>query len=386
MNNEISLNPYAGSNDNGSAGINLPSSAAGSAESTRAMAETQSAMVIAQKFPRNPQRAVDNILLECSRVGLADKATYQFSRGGTDIYGPSIRMAETIARHWGNFQSGLIEWSRNNGVSEVMAFACDLQTNTWERIVFQVKHWRDTRAGGHVLKDERDIYELIANQGARRRRSCILSLIPGDIVESALKQCDLTLSTKVQVTPETIRSMLEKFETYNVTKQMIEKRIQRNIDAMTPGIMIGLGKIFTSLSDGMSAISDWFEIETSAATTLTGGAQAGQADSKPAQAKTKPAADKKTKPADKVTDQPAETKQETGQPATGDLLADPLPADQGGSTSGPFTVIDVFASIDKAETLDDLDAAEDLANTLPADDRATCEKRIGDKRRKLERG
>jgi hypothetical protein len=384
MNNEMSLNPYAGSDNNGSGGINLPSSAAGSAESTRAMAETQSAMVIAQKFPRNPQRAVDNILLECSRVGLADKATYQFSRGGTDIYGPSIRMAETIARHWGNFQSGLIELSRNNGVSEVMAFACDLQTNTWERIVFQVKHWRDTKQGGYLLKDERDIYELIANQGARRRRACILSLIPGDIVESALKQCDLTLSTKVQVTPETIRSMLDKFESFNVTKQMIEKRIQRNIDAITPGIMIGLGKIFTSLSDGMSVISDWFEIETSAATTLTGGgAQAGQADSKPAATKeNKPATDRKAKPAtDRVTDQPVETKQETDQPATGDLLGD-----QGGSTSGPFTVIDVFASIDKAETLDDLDAAEDLANTLPADDRATCAKRIGDKRRKLERG
>jgi hypothetical protein len=53
--------------------------------------------------------------------------------------------------------------------------------------------------------------------------------------------------------------LLEKFAEFGVTKEQIEKRIQRHLDAMTPAQMVDLGKKYNSLKDGMSTAADWFE-------------------------------------------------------------------------------------------------------------------------------
>jgi hypothetical protein len=55
---------------------------------------------------------------------------------------------------------------------------------------------------------------------------------------------------------------------------MIEKRIQRRLDAMTPALMVQLGKVYNSLKDGMSTIADWFEV---APATADGGHGASRA-------------------------------------------------------------------------------------------------------------
>jgi hypothetical protein len=100
---------------------------------------------------------------------------------------------------------------------------------------------------------------MTANQGARRLRACILGVLPGDVVEAAVKQCESTLKTRVEVTPERVREMLERFEAYGVTREQIEARIQRRLDAITPALMVQLGKVYNSLRDGMSSPADWFE-------------------------------------------------------------------------------------------------------------------------------
>ena len=233
-------------------------------EQSRAIAETQAAMVIAKKFPRDPIAAMDRILNACTRPTLAEQALYTYSRGGTEITGPSIRMAEALAQAWGNLQFGIRELEQRPGESTVEAFAWDIETNTRQVKVFQVKHQRDTKKGSYALTDARDIYELTANQGARRLRACILGVIPGDVIEAATKQCETTLSTKAEITPERIASLLEKFGEFGVTKAQIEKHIQRHIDAMSPAQLVSLGKIFNSLKDGMSAAADWFEADAAA--------------------------------------------------------------------------------------------------------------------------
>jgi hypothetical protein len=51
--------------------------------------------------------------------------------------------------------------------------------------------------GGYQLKDERDIYELMANQSQRRVRAAILEIIPGDIIEDAVSECEKTMKANV---------------------------------------------------------------------------------------------------------------------------------------------------------------------------------------------
>ena len=239
-----------------------------SVEQQRAIAEVQARMLIARASPRDPVKAVDLILSDCKRLSLAEDAVYAYSRGGTDISGPSIRLAEAIARRWGNMQSGIKEVSRQGGYSECIAYAWDLETGYYDERQFPVKHWRDKKdGGGYVLKDERDIYELVANMGQRRKRAVILSLIPGDVVEAAVAQCERTLLEKASTTPESIAKMIEAFEQFGVSKAMLEKRIQRAMTAIKPANVISLKRIYVSLRDEMSAPSDWFDMPAEAAAT-----------------------------------------------------------------------------------------------------------------------
>lgn len=228
--------------------------------SSREIAEVQGAILLAKKFPRDEQEAIERIMIACQRPTLAEGALYQYARGGTAITGPSIRLAEAIAQQWGNISFGVRELEQRNGESTVEAFAWDMQTNTRQVKTFQVPHTRHTKKGSYRLQDSRDIYEMVANQGARRLRACILGVIPGDVVEAAAKQCEETMKAKADTTPDAIKKMLEAYKEYGVTKEMIEKRIQRKLDAITPAQKIGLGKIYNSLKDGMSTAAEWFEV------------------------------------------------------------------------------------------------------------------------------
>lgn len=235
--------------------------ASATAASSREVAEVQAALIGARMNPRNPQQSMARIIDACGRKGLAEVAIYQYSRGGTDISGPSIRLAEEMARQWGNIACGIVELSRGRGYSECLAYCWDLESNYRDEKRFQVKHWRDTRGGGYQLTDERDIYELIANMGSRRKRACILSVIPGDVQEAAVRQAEVTLKAGVEITDESLAKILAAFEKFGVTREQIEKRLQRRFDADTvgPGQVLTLRKIYTSINDGMSTPEDWFE-------------------------------------------------------------------------------------------------------------------------------
>jgi hypothetical protein len=225
----------------------------------RAIAEVQAAMMIARLNPRDPIAAMDRILNACTRPTLADAAVYTYARGGSDISGPSIRLAETLAQQWGNFQFGIRELEQRNGESTVQAFAWDVETNTRREVTFQVPHLRYTKSGSKRLEDPRDVYEMVANQGARRLRACILAVIPGDVTEAAVAQCETTMKTKADTSPEAMQKMVAAFEGFGVTKEQIEKRIQRRLDAIQPAQVVSLKKVYASLRDGMSVAADWFD-------------------------------------------------------------------------------------------------------------------------------
>ena len=243
-----------------------PHDSAGSRQNqSRELAETQTKYLMAERFPRDERAAMDRILNAFSRPTLAEKAAYQFARGGSDIAGPSIRAAEAIAQQWGNMDSGWRELQRGvdaGGVpfSEVEAFCVDLQARNTKRLTFIVRHWRDTKSGGYKLKDERDIYELCANQAQRRLRACILASIPGDVTEAAMNQAETSLKAKADTSPEAMAKMLEAFAPFGVTKEHVEKRIQRRLDAITPAQVVSLKRIYASLRDDMSTSVEWFDM------------------------------------------------------------------------------------------------------------------------------
>lgn len=242
----------------------------------RAIAEVQAAMMIARANPRDQRAALDRILNACTRPSLASCAVYTYSRGGSDISGPSIRLAEAVAQQWGNMQFGIREIDQSGGVSTVQAYAWDVETNTRREVTFHVPLVRHTRKGAVQLTDPRDIYEHVANQGARRLRACILAVIPGDVTEAAVTQCEQTMHAAANTSPENLQRIVAAFEKFGVTRAQIEARIQRRLDAIRPAQVVQLQKIFASLKDGMSTAADWFDVDDAAAAPAAVAAEAAR--------------------------------------------------------------------------------------------------------------
>ena len=95
---------------------------------------------MAKKFPRDEYEAIEKIRRSCQRATLAEQAIYSYPRGGQNVSGPSVRLAESLAQNWGNIDYGIIELEQKDGKSEMMAYAWDLETNTRVTKIFGVEH------------------------------------------------------------------------------------------------------------------------------------------------------------------------------------------------------------------------------------------------------
>lgn len=234
---------------------------------SRQAQEVQAAMIIAKRFPRDENASFARIMQACKRKRLAEEAEYEFPRGGQKVTGPTIRLAEVIAQSWGNVDYGVIELEQKAGKSELMAYCWDLETNTRRTMTFTVNHVRATKKGTTVLDDPRDIYEMNANQGARRVRSCILAVIPGDVVDAATEECRKTIKDgNTEPLKDRVRKMLVAFEAeYQVSQPMIEKYIGCKLDAISENDFIRLKNVYRALRDGMAKREAYFEVGGSAA-------------------------------------------------------------------------------------------------------------------------
>lgn len=229
---------------------------------SRQAQEVQAAMVIAKKFPRNEAESFNRIMQACKRKTLAEQSMYEYPRGDTKVTGPSIRLAEAMAQNWGNMDFGIIELEQKNGESQVMAYAWDLETNTRQTKIFSVPHVRATKKGNKVLSDPRDIYELVANQGARRLRACILGVIPGDVIDAAIAQCNTTLLGQSKAPlADLVREAVALFsQDYGVTVAMLEKFIGCKSESFSMNDLVRLKKVYRALKDGMAKREDYFEL------------------------------------------------------------------------------------------------------------------------------
>jgi hypothetical protein len=226
--------------------------------------EVQGAIFMAKKFPRDEYEAIEKIRRSCQRATLAEQAIYSYPRGGQNVSGPSVRLAESLAQNWGNIDYGIIELEQKDGKSEMMAYAWDLETNTRVTKIFGVEHKRDTRNGSYALTDSRDIYEATANFGARRMRACILGVIPGDVVDMAVNECKETQKKSYGELPsqEKINKIEKLFKKdFGVTKEQIEKYAGRNMGDFGADECTDLWGVYTALKNGQAKVEDYFPVE-----------------------------------------------------------------------------------------------------------------------------
>lgn len=231
-------------------------------ETARAVAQIQGSMAIAKRFPRDEVQAMNRIKQAAQRRKLAEAAEYEYKRGGSLVSGPSIRAAEAIKQAWGNIISGVTEVKRDSMKREstMLAFAGDLESNTWKFLEFTVPHVRDKSDGAVALNSSRDVYERTMNDGSRRERNCILAVVPGDVTETFLEECNKTLSKSDTPLKDRITSMLKAMEEVAVTRAMIENTFGCKADAITERQLSQLRRIYQSLKDGFGNVGDYFKL------------------------------------------------------------------------------------------------------------------------------
>lgn len=228
---------------------------------SRAIQEVQAAFVMAKKFPRDQNAAFARIIESCKRYSLAAVSMYRYPRGKETVSGPSIRLAEVLVQNWANLSVGWREVERRANSTICEAFCLDYETNTQQTITFEVPHEIMRKTGEKKrLVDPRDIYEIAANMAARRRRACILGIIPKDIVDAAVEECKKTLAKgSGEPISDRIKKLVVAFNEFSVSQEMLEMRLGHSIDLTSQEEIVELIGIYTSLRDKHGKRSDFFE-------------------------------------------------------------------------------------------------------------------------------
>lgn len=228
---------------------------------SKELSEIKGKMFLAKQFPRDVDMAVQLTLAECSRPELAFSAQYEFPRGDSVVKGPSIRLVEVLARNWGNLIFGTRDVEATAEGTIVEAFAWDLATNVSDTKTFFVKNERATKKSSYKLTDPRDIYENTANNAARRKRACILSLLPGWYVEQAVAACEETMKkalTSGKSMEEVRAQCVNAFKEFGVTEEQISEKIGRDVTKLTENDVARLRRLYSAIKDGFVKPQDAF--------------------------------------------------------------------------------------------------------------------------------
>ncbi|MFD3431126.1 hypothetical protein [Nocardia fluminea] len=243
--------------------INLASQAT-VIEQSRAIAEVQAAVLVAQQHPRSKTLALEEMRDATAQTAVAESAFFRYSRGEGAVTGVSIHLARELARCWGNIDYGIKELGRDDdkGQSEMLAYAWDMERNSRPSTTFIVPHTRDSRSGTKHLTETRDIYENNANNGARRLREQILAVLPKWFVEEAKANCRETLKRGNGDPLEQRRTnAIAGFAGIGVTVKQLETKLGEK-SAEWGGEHLGqLAVIFKSIQSGEINQADEFPAE-----------------------------------------------------------------------------------------------------------------------------
>jgi hypothetical protein len=268
-------------------------------EQTRAAAEVQAAVVMAQRMPRSVPVAIARMQETCSVTELAEQAFFRYSRGtGGQITGASVHLARELARCWGNVQYGITELERDtvNRQSVMLAFAWDLETNTRATTTFIVPWVRD-RSGkteASALTAVRDQYENNANMGARRVREQIFAVLPRWFSEQAQAKCRHTIEHgSTEPLPKRISTIISRFDELGVHVDQLAAKLGRDQGHWGTGDIATLTVIGKSLAAGETTVEDEFP---AADRKVTMAEIAGHRAATGPQAKAEPVAEAKAEP------------------------------------------------------------------------------------------
>jgi hypothetical protein len=250
-------------------------------EQSRAVAEVHGAILVAQQVPRDMQVSLSAMRDSCDQYYLAERAFYRYSRGGSPVTGPSVHVARELARCFQNVQYGINELRRDDEYrqSEMLAWAWDVQMNTRSSLTFIVPHRRDTKTGPSELTDLRDVYENNTNQGSRRLRECVFSILPPWYRAEAVDLLNATLTRGPGKDPlplaKRVEKALEWFAGRDVSTARVQEKLGKPVGRWDKFDLATLTVISGSIQRGEVSVEDEFPTERVTTAEIIGGQPTG---------------------------------------------------------------------------------------------------------------
>ncbi|MBL8910376.1 MAG: hypothetical protein JNM17_06700 [Archangium sp.] len=236
--------------------------------SAQAEAEVKARWAIAQRVPRNIDQVRVDLLKECERPGFADVAKYSKPVGGQKVVGPSIRFVEAALRCMRNVFASTTVVSEDRTTRRLQVMVTDLEANvSWPRqITLEKTVERRSREGREVVYTRLNtkgetVFVVIATEDelankeaaavSKAIRTAGLRVIPGDLIEEAMRKVDQVREAGIRKDPAGERKkMVDAFMALGVKPEQLVEYLGHALDACQPVEIAELRDIHAALREG----------------------------------------------------------------------------------------------------------------------------------------
>ena len=227
---------------------------------TRAEVDTQ--ISTAKKYPRTLSKVkADMLSFATLDQETAESCFYTLPRGGKNIQGPSVRLAEIAVSCYGNLRAGsrIIDTiSTGDSPHVVIQAVChDLERNVAVTVEKRRRIVGKKSKGGVI--DEDDI-NLAANAGAAIAfRDAVFKVVPGALIKPIFEQVKQVAIGDAKTLSERRDRAVASFAKMGVSKDkvlaVLDKKKVDDIDLADLEVLFGL---HTAIKDGQTTIDEAF--------------------------------------------------------------------------------------------------------------------------------
>lgn len=223
----------------------------------------------AKKYPRNIQ-AVKQAMLGIATLDEETAAScfYSLPRGGKNIQGPSVRLAEIALSSYGNVKAATRILNVETGTNPhcvVQAVVHDMERNVCYAVEKRRRITGKKSKGG---KPDEDDINLAVNAGSSIAfRDAVFKVVPGALVKSVYEAAKKVAVGDVKSIVAQRQKVFDRFKQIGVSEDRILSSIDRKrIEEVTLEDLEHLIGIGTSLRDGQTTVEEAFPIKGTAIT------------------------------------------------------------------------------------------------------------------------
>lgn len=233
----------------------------------QAKAAVQARYVMAIQRPRDLLVARQKLLADCKRTRFAETAIYN-KPIGEGVQGPSIRFAEAAARAMGNVLAEVSAIYDDTQKRIVRVSVTDLEANitypkdvTIEKTIERSKALpgrkilgtRKNSKGYDVFLIEATSEEILDKENAlcsKALRTCLLRIVPGDLLDEAIEQCYETRRSDIAQDPTRARKKLvDAFQDLGVSASQLADYFGHPLESLTTEEIDSARSVYSALKD-----------------------------------------------------------------------------------------------------------------------------------------